>query len=278
MSLNTTFFDTGSCKYCYESMAEAAGLAFAILGAFHNAMQCFDYIQLAGDFDQDYQTATLKLDVARLRLSRWGVSVGLDRVDQTTETLPGAAGSLSEHEKAKNLLEQIVYLFNHAESQSATLKSPKDERNTGAYDATQDLDQAAASLHQKLERLSLKRFKPSNVLKKAKWALYKEKYLNRLIQDTTELIDGLIDLFPAAQPEQQRLCADEGTELAADENRSLIVPIIAEQDPSLSSAIQSQHPKKEGQTFNITFAGSQNHGLQQGYFSGQQTNNFGARS
>lgn len=222
-------------------------------------MQCFDYIQLACDY-------------------QWGVSVGSDRVDQTTPALPGAAGSLSEHEKAKSLLEQIVHLFYHAESRSATLKSHKDEQNTGAYDATQELDQAAASLHQKLERLSLKRFKPGNVLKKAKWILYKEKYLNRLIQVTMELIDGLIDLFPATQPEQQRLCADEGTELAADEHASLIVSIVAEQDPTLSAAIRSQHPQQEGQTFNITFAGSQDHGLQQGYFSGQQTNSFGAPS
>jgi len=51
-------------------MAEAVGLAFGVLGAFTDAIRCFEYIQLARNFDQDYQTAILKLDVARLRLSR----------------------------------------------------------------------------------------------------------------------------------------------------------------------------------------------------------------
>jgi hypothetical protein len=51
-------------------MAEAVGLAFAILGAFNGAIQCFEYVQVARNFDQNFQTATLKLDIPKLRLSR----------------------------------------------------------------------------------------------------------------------------------------------------------------------------------------------------------------
>ena len=258
-------------------MAEAAGLAFGVLGAFTDAVQCFEYIQLARDFDQDYQTAILKLDVARLRLSRWGASVGLDRVEHGTQTLPDAAGTPAEHEKATDLLKQIVELFKVAESQSAKLKPSADVANSSPYDPRRDLDQATASLHQKLEKLSLKRFKPSTLLQKTKWALYKGKYLGRLIEDSTDLIDGLVSLFPTAQPEQQRLCLDEGAELAKDENTSLIDPIVDEQDAELSAALKAQDRSPGGQTFNISFAGSQNYGLQQGSFSGQQTNHFGAR-
>jgi hypothetical protein len=63
-------------------MAEAAGLVFAVLGAFNDAVQCFEYIQLARNFDRDFQTATLKLAISKLRLSRWGQSVGLDQVTE----------------------------------------------------------------------------------------------------------------------------------------------------------------------------------------------------
>ncbi|KAL6240401.1 hypothetical protein RBB50_012683 [Rhinocladiella similis] len=255
-------------------MAEAAGLAFGILGAFNDAIQCFEYVQLARNFDQDFQTAILKLDIAKLRLSRWGQSVGLDQVVEGMQSLPGVSGSADDHEKAKELLDQIVGLFEDAEHTSAKLKSPGSD--TKVYDTTHDLDEATTSLHKRLEMLSLKRFKPGNVLKKAKWALHKEKSFNRLIQDTTELVSGLIELFPAAQPKQKHLCEEDGSELASDKNASLIAPIVAEQDPELSAAIKSQH-FAGAQNFNITFAGSHNYGLQQGYFSGQQTNNFGAQ-
>lgn len=77
----------------------------------------------------------------------------------------------------------------------------------------------------------------------------------------------LEELFPAARPGQKRLCEEDGSELALDENASLIAPIVAEQDFELSAAIKSEHSGGE-QTFHITFAGSKTYGLQQGYFSG----------
>ncbi|KAK5553027.1 hypothetical protein LTR46_009103 [Exophiala xenobiotica] len=249
-------------------MAEAVGLAFAILGVFNDAIQCFEYVQVARNFDQSLQTAVLKLDIPKLRLSRWGQSVGLDRVETAV------AGSREDHQKAKELLDQIVDLFEDAERVSGKLKPPA--KDPAVYDTTRDLDEASASLHVKLQRLSLRRFKPRGVLNKAKWALYKEKSLNRLIQDITELVTGLIELFPAARSEQRRLCEQDGAELASDEHISLIAPLIEEQDPELSASIKSANPSAQP-NFHITFAGSHNHGLQQGYFSGHQTNTFGAR-
>lgn len=246
-------------------MAEAIELAFAILGAFNDAVQCFEYVQVARNFDQDFQTATLKLDISRLRLSRWGQSVGMDRVEKNMHLLPTVAGSLEDHQKAKELLDQIVELFDDAERKSAKMKPPA--REATAYDIGCDLEEAAASLHKKLEILSLRRFKPATMLKRVKWALYKEKHLNRLIQDATELVNGLIELFPAARPEKSLLYEEDGAQLASDQNVSLITPLILDQDPELNTSIQSQN-------FHISFEGSQDHGLQQGYFSGQQTNNF----
>ncbi|KAK5452888.1 hypothetical protein LTS15_007036 [Exophiala xenobiotica] len=178
------------------------------------------------------------------------------------------------HQKAKELLDQIVELFEDAERVSGRLKSPA--KDPTVYDTTRDLDEPTASLHGRLQRLSLRRFKPGSVLKKAKWALYKEKSLNRLIQDITELVTGLIELFPAARSEQRRLCEQDGAELASDEHVSLIAPLIAAQDPELSASMKSLNPSAQP-NFHITFAGSHNHGLQQGYFSGHQTNHIGAR-
>lgn len=105
-------------------MAEAVGLTFALLGAFNDAVECFAYVQVARSFDQDFQTAILKLDIVKLRLSGWGRSVGLDRVENGMQTLPAVAGSSADIEKAEELLQQIVELFEEAERSTIKLKTP----------------------------------------------------------------------------------------------------------------------------------------------------------
>ena len=257
-------------------MAEAAGLAFGVFGAFTDAVQCFEYVQLARNFDKDYQTAVLKLDVAQLRLSRWGVSVGMDHVDQSTKMLPGVEGTAAEHEKAQELLENIVSLFDDAAQKSSKLKTSNVNTDDDDSTTTKELDLATSSLHRKLKQLSLKRFKPSNVTNKVKWALYKEKALRRLIEDITGEVNDLVSLFPAVLPEQKRLCAEEGAELAQDDNISLLMPLLEKQDIELSAAVKEQAAQRPGSTVNnVSFAGSTNKGLQQGVNYGHQTNHFG---
>ncbi|KAK4936631.1 hypothetical protein LTR10_022554 [Elasticomyces elasticus] len=175
---------------------------------------------------------------------------------------------------AKELLDDIADLFEIAERTSSKLKPPAKETDVHTPG---DLDETWASLHKKLVTLSQKWFKPRKMLEKVKWALYKEKHLNKLIQDITELVNGLVELFPAARPEQKLLCEQDGSELASDKNVALIAGFIAEPDPELSAFTKCRDYGGQ-QNLNITFAGSTNHGLQQGYFSGQQTNNFGTRS
>lgn len=58
-------------------------------------------------------------------------------------------------------------------------------------------------------------------MKKAAWALYDEKQFNRLISEVTELVDNLVDLFPAAECQQQ-LCRIEAETLG---NESDLQPL-----------------------------------------------------
>lgn len=90
----------------------------------------------------------------------------MDRVEKNMNLLPAVAGSLEDHQKAKELLDQIVELFDDAERKSAKMKPPA--REATAYDTECDLEEAAASLHKNLEILSLRRFKPATMLKRAK--------------------------------------------------------------------------------------------------------------
>lgn len=76
-------------------MAEAAGLTsgvVALAGLFDNTVECFEFVQLGRNFGKNFQTSQLKLDNARLRLSRWGKSWGLSDNIQDTQSLDNRIG------------------------------------------------------------------------------------------------------------------------------------------------------------------------------------------
>ncbi|KAL8947778.1 MAG: hypothetical protein Q9222_005976 [Ikaeria aurantiellina] len=254
-------------------MAEAAGLTLAVFSAFNDAIQCFDYVHLARKFDRDSQSVILKLDITKLKLSRWGRALGFDTIDVDGVKLPFSA-TPEELSKASQLLEHIQGLFSEAERVSADLQ----QENTTVMMSSEDahLVGGIESLHEVLDRLSRKNYHPKKMLKKAKWALYSEKHVRRLFEDVTEEVDRLIELFPASQVAQRQLCTEEGKELALNENVGLLEPLVIEHDPVLSEVI------KEGKqaafsSHHTSFNNSTNYGSQQGSNSGTQTFNFGDR-
>ncbi|KAL8715721.1 MAG: hypothetical protein Q9220_000388 [cf. Caloplaca sp. 1 TL-2023] len=249
-------------------MAEAAGLALAVFSALDGAIQCFDFVHLGRNFDRDSQSVILKLDIAKLKLSRWGCSVGFDAIDSGALKLRIAATS-EELSQANKLLEHIQYLFHQANQVSADLEHGHtiDAINTG-----DDIQ----SLHKHLDKLCLKNFHPKKMLQKAKWATYSEKHVRRLFEDVTEQVDCLIDLFPAAQPAQKQLCVEEGKDLASNEHMGLLEPIVAEHDPMLNEMIK-ESKQAASSTYHTSFNNSTNYGSQQGSNSGTQTFNFGNR-
>ncbi|KAK5947924.1 hypothetical protein OHC33_011029 [Knufia fluminis] len=137
-----------------------------------------------------FQTVDLRLDIVKLRLSRWGFALSLS--DPGPESTSTISASDKDMQTAIDLLKQIVQLFDDTEKASTKLKPSHHEATTG--DTNNKLDPAGTSLHDKVKFLSLKRFTPREVLKWTKWALFKEKHLNRLIEDMTELVDAFIEL------------------------------------------------------------------------------------
>lgn len=96
-------------------MAESAGLVVGIValaGFFSNTVECFDFVQLGRTFGKDFQTSQLKLDNARLRLSRWGKAFHLDdnRIEHIA-SLQRHSDSESTIKHAEAFLGQIVELF-----------------------------------------------------------------------------------------------------------------------------------------------------------------------
>ncbi|KAL9074931.1 MAG: hypothetical protein Q9157_004201 [Trypethelium eluteriae] len=259
-------------------MAEASGLAVgvvALAGLFNSTVECFEFVQLGRNFEKDFQTSQLKLDNARLRLSRWGKSLGLNDNIQDTQSLGTYFRADEDIKQAESLLGQIIELFADAEGVSNKFKSRKrsDDTSLMTYSPQTDLEPAIADLHFKMRQLSIARQNRSGLREKAKWALYEEKHFRRLIEDITELVNSLVELFPASEELQRRLCANEVSMLGENEKLSELKDIATAQDKFLADALtgSSEHV---GGSYNIVFSGDHNSGLQIAHNIGTMSNTF----
>ncbi|KAF3481171.1 kinesin light chain [Arthroderma uncinatum] len=252
-------------------MAEAAGLVVGVVGLaalFNNAVECFDYVQLGRKFGKDFQTCQLKLDNAKLRLSRWGAALGLNE---------GAGGRLKippqEMAQAEALMGQILELFADAEGISDKFKCQArtdvadvtTDLSLAVCDPRTDLDPALRELHEKMRELAITRQKQTGLRQKAKWALYEKKNFTGLLEDITELVDALVNLFSASQSRQRELCESEVAVLGGTGNNlSLLRDIAAQQDRLLETVINNV----VNNNITTTFQGPANGGFQVGYNTG----------
>jgi hypothetical protein len=256
-------------------MAEAAGLVVgvvALAGLFNNTVECFEFVQLGRTFGKDFQTSQLKLDSARLRLSRWGKSLDLDEDVRNTTLLEGRFGSESTIKHAEDLLGQITELFADAEGVSNRYNNrtaPQDD-SLVVYNPHTDLDPATAKLHEKMRQLAIERQNRSGVRQKTKWALYQKNQFRHLIDDITELVDSLVGLFPATQQTQRNLCDAEVSAIGENESISVLREIAAAQDKLLEQAITKTTDSADW-SHHIVFSGSGNTGLQFGHNSGSMS-------
>jgi hypothetical protein len=222
---------------------EPAGLAvgvIALAGLFNNAVDCFKYVQLGRSFGTNFQTSLLKLDNARLRISRWGAAVGLSGDLEDARSLQGATVNKEDVLIAERTLGQILKLFADAEGISAKYKrfARPDDLTLSALKVHADMDAVGQSLHKKMRKLCIKRQNRSTLYQKAKWALYKEEHFKKLIENIKDLVNALSKLFPDVRQEQLKLCEIKVSEIGK-ENLSAIIDIVQSQDKDLEAAISA---------------------------------------
>jgi hypothetical protein len=222
---------------------EAGGLAVGIValtGLFNNAVDCFEYVQLGRSFGTNFQTSLLKLDNARLRLSRWGQAVGLSGELEDVRSLQEATVQKEDISKAERVLGQILELFADAEGISAKYKRSVqlDDASLAILDVHADMDAVGQSLHNKMRKLCIKRQNRTPLRQKVKWTLYEEKHFKRLIEDIIDLVNALLEVFPAVKQEQLKLCEIEVSEIAL-ETLSALMDIAQTQDKDLEAAISA---------------------------------------
>ncbi|KAL4860369.1 hypothetical protein BDV12DRAFT_205149 [Aspergillus spectabilis] len=232
---------------------------------FNDAVKSFDYIQMGANFGKILQTSVLKLDVMRLRLTRWGRSVGLAKLDGV-EPLQITKLTSENREQVQELLNQILELFADAEAASKRFR----KRNAAApvLAAAEELDSVSALLHQKMADLAKERQGKSQ-LERDEWTMYDEKDFSRLIEDISELVDNLVDLFPGIQEEQRKLCEHEVYELNTNKDiLPLLKDVAAGQDKLLSNTVAKVIQSTTTYTNSVVFSGP-NSGFQVGNNSGK---------
>ncbi|CRL18879.1 Ribosomal protein S16, conserved site [Penicillium camemberti] len=234
---------------------------------FNDAVQSFEYIQMGANFGQSFQTSLLKLDVVRLRLTRWGKSVGLAKVDDGVKPLQITNLPTEDREQVQDLLAQILELFEEAEGASKRLR--RRNPTVPVLDPAEELDSVSASLHQKMEDLAKKRQGKSELEQDQLTIIYEEKNFIRLIEDISELVSGLVDLFPGIQEEQRKLCEEEVSGLNTSEAvLPLLKEIAAGQDNLLSDTVVKVIQSTTTYTNSVVFSGP-NSGFQIGNNSGK---------
>ena len=215
-------------------MAEVFGIvagSLSVAALFNNAVDCFEYIQLGRNFGTDYQTCQLRLDIARLRLSRWGTAVDIGNSPDFAVVDP----STDEARTAKRTLEQLLKLFRNAYTQSYDFKTGATEENLAVFDPGTNTNQGIMALRTTMQALTRKRQKSAGLSKKISWALYKQKYFTRLIDDIQELLDGLEKIFPV-QETYKRLVEDEVGEVQNETSLRMLSEASLETDELLRAA------------------------------------------
>ncbi|KAF0635332.1 hypothetical protein FPSE5266_05467 [Fusarium pseudograminearum] len=226
-------------------MAEVFGAvagAISIAALFNNCIDCFDYIQIARHFGDDFSKYQLRLDVAKCRLSRWGAAVNVNddprfcnnaSKDQTT-TL------------AETLLGEIVARFESAQKSSLLYKTVSRDPELEICSEA-DLGAVPQRLHTHFRTLTMQRQNRVGLTKKAYWAIYDKNKMGRMIDDIFDFINDLEKVFPATPQATSRLVEIEIEEVNDQQELKMIQDAAKDSDPILADTTKSKRQEISGQ-------------------------------
>ena len=200
-----------------------------LVGAFTACVDCFEYFHIGRNLGSDFETSIIKLDIVRLRFTRWGESVGIGQGDENVaiaQLKNRQAVPDKDFSTVERILGQILRLFENAAETSNRLalkvskKVPPVSNDIGLENVT------IRTLHENMRNLALRRQKQSTALQKVSWALHRKRDFEGLIEDLTELVTALTELVPAKP--QEELCSRELAELGTDQNLVVLDNVLRE--------------------------------------------------
>ncbi|CCT72929.1 uncharacterized protein FFUJ_12826 [Fusarium fujikuroi IMI 58289] len=256
-------------------MAEIFGTvagAISIAGLFNNCVDCFNYIQIAKHFGQDFSRYQLRLDVAKCRLARWGASIDINS-DQRFSVIESSDPTIA---LAQGILEEIVDRFGAAYKVSRRYKATTEEQGLDICTEA-DLSAVPQRVHTRFDVFTKQRYKSLGLMKKTGWALYDKNYMGRMIDDIIASIDDLEKVFPSTPQVTHQLVEMEIEEVNDEQELKLINDVAEGLDPVLSKASKDKIGEIAGRNTagKITGPGSVNIG--NSFVTGSFSNSQGTR-
>lgn len=253
-------------------------IANGIITSFATVLQCFEYIQIARNFEDDYEFYQLKLDIARLRLSRWGEAAGIGQVTNPSgeassgsiESASASALRISEekHGDAEHCFHKIHQLFKRAQRDSADLNSHSTPESAPC-DPTDDLPPRGKRLRLKLLAFVEKRrgqiVNQANIFK---WVFYKKERFDEFLNKLLDLIKELEELFPPETKKKlEELSKEEFDEIRT--GNLTVLKDVVECDPYLEALVkEALMGQPQSTQKHISISAGINNGVQQGTHNG----------
>ncbi|SPO02848.1 uncharacterized protein DNG_05525 [Cephalotrichum gorgonifer] len=211
----------------------------AIPSIFTSCVDAFKYVQYGRDFERDFGVTLCKLEASELRLTRWGAAMG---IEGPGSKLAGPYGQ-EEIKSAYHWLREIEKSFDAAMETSARFKSrnsakPERLRLLDSHAEPKKGDDPLRGLHGNMRSIIDGRLKPGKRNLVA-WVLYKRGAYQTLVEDISELVDNLLELFPSTADKQAQLCKDEVKGMSSDRLK-LLGDVIGDEDDLLKTVIETE--------------------------------------
>jgi len=238
---------------------EPVSLGFTAVGGlvtiFDTCVNTFEHIQLAHHFGEDFGTAMLQLASRRLRLVRWGASIGLAGL-KPEDAIPAALGENTQF--VKDTLELMERQFRRCKTMSEKYRSKLTlKTDLGLCDSASELQKPFKHAFLSMNKLVNNRQKQTPVVMEPKWAFYEKKECDKLITNITGLIIDLEEHYSGdivVEANQQALVKEDASILVTDtpDGAAALRNALDDGDDDLLKAALSERLQASGSIENIS--------------------------
>lgn len=223
-------------------MAVSVGSA---LDLFQFALQTLGQIQLAREFQEDFEMYQLKLDIIQVRLSRWGAVAAIGTIDkaakeenQRPQSEEGCGSTLTS---VRDILNQIQDRLHKIGREANKLQKKLDVNGSQALDPHSclppDLEKLRSRFLNSIRKRKAELIKANEGIK---WVFYKKDQFDKFVTNISGLLDSLEQTIPEDERPKLRVLSDEECKGISIANLEDLKDIVAGCDPWLESVIDEK--------------------------------------
>ena len=251
---------------------EGVGAVSGLANLFNTAITWFNYVQVAKQAVPRLQSLLVRLDMAQLRLTRWGEASGLTGSSIENEEALKNSHSYQldeqQEQQAMKTFRAVAGLFEvcqqlcHSQRNGRSADDVKEIEIRPFGTTGTNWNPMHRYLHDKMQDIIHHRKNSVTVTERVKFAIYKKEHLEKLIKDINDHVDELYKIYSPPPEEQKKLGMDEMRDFLG---------VIRElhdasgRDPVIQSAAESILKQENNDTtYNVKGGTAQNIGTHQG--------------